>query len=872
MRNLFAILVLSCVGPSFDAYLALAQVTTAITPTTGVGNLGTTVTSAGNTVQITGGTRPNNGANLFHSFKQFSVGSLDTAHFLNAQSLPTSNILARVTGGNPSNIFGAIDTMSYPNANLYLMNPAGIVFGPDATLNVSGSVAFTTANYLRLAETNGSSPGIFHADTSAQSLLTSASIAAFGFLSPNPEAIEIQGSKLTVRPDQSLALVGGNITIQSGMLGNSADPPPSAPGKQILIASVASPGEVLAGTLSQAPNIRGQSFGALGTVQISQNSKIDASGENGGRILVRGGRLLVDDSTISANSTKAATSDTGRRLDPSWLGIGIEIEMAQDAIIDNGSVIETSVKPGADHGSGGVRITADHITVSGGPKILAVVRSGQRPPFAGVRSNAEAESTASSSGDISLDATSIRIKEAGQIETRTASTGKAGDITLKASGDIALDLALVGSGSETPSSGHAGNITFSSSQGNVTLAKSFVTSQVIASSGNAGNIKMEATHGDVLIEDTSVFNRTQGTGTLGGIQIVANNLLLKNRSLIAENNLAKQVAGNITIMLEDRLNLAGDSAIQTGTAGPAKAADLIIKARDILITENSSLFAGTVSSGTGGAVKVTATNQVSLSNGASVTASSIGEDSGNAGNISINAGQQLELVDRSSIATTTESSLANGGNIDIRAVDRVRLANSEISTSVMGAEGSGGNIFIDPKVVILEGSNVTAQAVGGTGGNITFVTPLFLADSASVISASSQRGVSGTVTIQSPTSNLSGTVGQLASKTNPPQVLLQNRCIALAGGEQSTFILAGRDALPSEPGGWLSSPVAMEHWTGEVPEDHVSHLMVRSRGLNTQPPLVMSKDEPTVLSLRRLTPPGFLVRSFAATAPTGCSS
>ena len=68
---------------------------------------------------------------------------------------------------------------------------------------------------------------------------------------------------------------------------------------------------------------------------------------------------MVDDSTISANSTKAAKSGAGRRLDPSWLGIGIEIEVAQDAIIDNGSVIETNVESGADHGSGGVRITAN---------------------------------------------------------------------------------------------------------------------------------------------------------------------------------------------------------------------------------------------------------------------------------------------------------------------------------------------------------------------------------------------------------------------------------------------------------------------------------------------------------------------------------
>lgn len=158
--TLVASLMLACVWLPFETSFALAQGTTAITPTTGAGSLGTTVTSTGHTLQITGGTRPDNGTNLFHSFDQFNVGRPDTAQFLNTTpSLHTSNILGRVTGGNPSSIFGTIDTMSYPGANLFLMNPAGIVFGPNATLHVGGSVAFTTADYLRLAKADGSHAG-----------------------------------------------------------------------------------------------------------------------------------------------------------------------------------------------------------------------------------------------------------------------------------------------------------------------------------------------------------------------------------------------------------------------------------------------------------------------------------------------------------------------------------------------------------------------------------------------------------------------------------------------------------------------------------------------------------------------------------------
>ena len=815
------VLVLAFWLPTFTISIGLAQVSTVITSTEGVGDLHTRVLPDGSRIQIVGGT--NNGTNLFHSFDQFNLGPGDTAQFLNTTpSLPrTENILSRVTGGNPSSIFGAIDTTSYPGANLFFLNPAGIVFGPNATLRVDGSVAFTTADYLRLAYADGSSAGIFRADPRATPQLSSAPVAAFGFLGDNPAAIALQASTLTVEPGRSISLVGGNqtfayphpvsgtaITVPNGVTVTNGHL--MASDGQINIASAASAGEITASTLDYVPNVSGQSFETLGTIHIS-TSAIENSGEGGGKILIRGGRLIVDGaSTILSNT-----------------------------------------------------------------------------------------------GDILLDATSIQINDAGLIETRTATARDSGSITLKALGNIDIDSARITSASEG-SLGNAGNITFRSNQENVRLTNfAIVTSQAQNNGrGNTGAITMDAPHGEILLAGPSfVFNLAQGTGRLGGIQIKAENLHMKDGSLVQGDNFTRQVAENIEVFIKNRINLTGGSSINTSALGQADSADLIIRANDILVTENSSLFTGpskgstgaggtidlsarsltiqdggtisaetfgTTANAAGGSIIVNATDHVTLTNGSSITASSTGP--ADAGKISINAGLQLDLLDRSSITTTTQSAQANGGNIDIRAVDRVRLVNnSEISTSVMGAEGSGGNIFIDPKVVVLQGSTVTAQAVGGSGGNITFVTPLFLQDSASTVSATSQRGVNGTVTIQSPTSNLSGTVGQLASKTNPPQVLLQNRCIALAGGEESTFLLAGRDTLPSEPGGWLSSPVAMEHWTGEETEEHVSRLMVQNRGWNRQPPLVMSKDETTVLSLRRLTPPGFLVRSFAA-APTGCSS
>lgn len=174
-----------------QASTALAA--SSISATTGTGNLGTTVTQAGTTFDITGGTR--NGTNLFHSFGLFSVGAGDTANFLNNTNQPTTNILGRVTGGQVSNISGTIKTTGFGKASLYLMNPAGWVFGPTASLNVGGSFHVSTADYLKFAD-----GAKFHADLSKQSTLTSAPVSAFGFLSQNPGGISTQSSASSDRP------------------------------------------------------------------------------------------------------------------------------------------------------------------------------------------------------------------------------------------------------------------------------------------------------------------------------------------------------------------------------------------------------------------------------------------------------------------------------------------------------------------------------------------------------------------------------------------------------------------------------------------------------------------------------------------------
>lgn len=903
-------------------------------------------TSPTGTVQydITGGTRV--GTNLFHSFGEFNVPTNNIANFLNNSGLATSNILGRVTGGNLSNVFGMIQTTGFGNANLFLMNPAGIVFGPTASLNVGGSVTFTTTDYLRLNDNK-----LFHAiaNPSADALLSAAPVVAYGFLGSNPGAITIQGSQLKVPERQGISLVGGNISIQNGILGNGAAQPArlSAPNGPINLAATQSPGEFLQ-DFTAAPNINGGSFRSFGTIHITSGSTVDFSQTGNGKISIRGGQLVLE--------VQNSVLDTAMNLSPSTVAPN------QDAILLAPGCSFVSRTFSADRGPD-IQLVADRLQLIGEADPRSPTPKG--PPVA--------------------------------VLARTNGSGDAGNVALRTSGSFELInyVQIDSSSGLTPDGtapspvlapGNAGNVDLTSTHGNIQMTGfgTVATSQTGNSSGTTGTVTASAPQGEILLDGANLFTLAKPQSHGGGQVIVtAQNLRMMNFGLISADNESLFKTGGITVTLSNNLEVAG-SVVTAFSVSAAPAGDITLTAKDIVVTQgsiiNNAAFAsgsgghlkivtdtlqvtdgaqlssgstnapdrgrlldlvkgtkltgeggditiqalgptgsviidgqgsgifantertgvggsinlsaksltiqngGTISASTtgtdsravGGSIDVRATNQVTLTNGASITASSIVDpktpNSGvsNAGNISINAGQQLEMTNGSSITTTTESPQANGGNIDIRAIDRIRLVDSMISTSVKGSEGSGGNIFIDPKVVILQGSDVTAKAVGGAGGNITFVTPLFLADSASTVSASSERGPSGTVIIQSPTANLSGAVGQLVSKTSPPQVLLQNRCVALAGGEQSTFILAGRDSLPAEPGGWLSSPVSLDHWTGEKKE-HALGLMVRSHGSNGQPPMVTSHDATSVLSLRRLTPPGFLARSFA-TAPTGCRS
>ena len=640
-----------------DASAAGPPTTISGTPA-GVGGLNTLVNSHPTTVcgascVITGGTRPGGGANLFHSFGQFNIGAGDITTFQNGISfnsngtalpagLPTSNILARITGTNGNNptlssIYGTLQTSGFGTANLFLMNPAGFLFGPNATVNVGGMVSFTSADYLRFGDGK-----LFNAlpNPNADALLSSVPVAAYGFLGSNPGAITVQGSQLSVTAGQSISLVGGNITVQSGALDNGTVQTAqlSALGGQINLASVASPGEILAGSLAQAPNINGQSFGNLGAVQITDQSGIDVSGNGGGTVIIRGSRFLLDNSTISANVTGPGPVINGAES----IGNGIDVQVSGDAAIQNLGVLETSVSnanPGVTYG--GVHVKADRIEIHGTESLNDFMAgTGDFSAFTGIRSDVLPESTGGNSGNITLEANSIVITHFGQLEALNGQSsfsdtglaggvGNPGNIKVTANQELTLEeVGQIGTG-VSRGTGNAGNIELTSANGNIAITTgAIVASQALQSSGNTGSITLSANHGDILLaESVSVGSVIDGDGALGGIQITANNLHLNGGAIgpasISFNNFSnsQNLPGDITITLSGNLSLNGLSSIFTNAFSDTPAANLNITAHDVSIASGSFLTTGSQNVGSGGALNISA-DTVQMTTGGQIRSAS----------------------------------------------------------------------------------------------------------------------------------------------------------------------------------------------------------------------------------------------------------
>jgi large exoprotein involved in heme utilization and adhesion len=350
--------------------------------------------------------------------------------------------------------------------------------------------------------------------------------------------------------------------------------------------------------------------------------------------------------------------------------------------------------------------------------------------------------------------------------------------------------------------------------------------------GNAGDIEIKTgrltlTGGAQIFSGIGDFEAgavqgTQGPGRGGHVTVRATDSISIaghdsegfQSGLFSSAQIGKGAAGNIsvkspTLIMQDSGTIAADTSdTSSGNAG-----NIDVQVGRLALTGGAQISSATEGVGRGGNVSVATTERLELSNRGTISASSAGI--GNAGDIVIQAGQIFRSRNG---AVTTEAETADGGNITLLAGSRVELRDSQITATVQSGVGKGGNITFDPQFIVLQRSQVRADAFGGPGGNVHLIAEVFLADPLSQVSASSALGINGIVNIQAPVTSISGAVAPLPQAFAQTAELLRSRCAErLREGTVSRFVIGGRDGVPLEPGSLLQSPLIREEQPGPAP-------------------------------------------------------
>jgi filamentous hemagglutinin family protein len=358
------------------------------------------------------------GSNLFHSFLYFDVGMDETATFTGPDPVEgpqsVSNVISRVTGGESSEIDGTLRS-TIPGADLWLLNPSGVMFGEGARLDVGGSFHASTGDYLGFGE-DGLIRFYAKEHPDRPSVLSTARPEAFGFLeesTPGPIALEPGASLGTelegegaVAPGERLELVGGDVSLTDAEI--------VAPGAHVHLE-------------------------AQGDVELTR-STVDVSGEAPGSVSIRGGRLVMQGGAVPEERSLVLAENRGEEQDE---GGRIEVEASESVLVDDSLLSVTTASSGD---AGTIHVTSPTVTFQNGPGVLDVIDYRSTFPRAtAVGASAETEGSGAG-GTIDIEAGSLVVTDGASVSARSqgwAATGDAGRI------DIVADSVRVSSGSDS---------------------------------------------------------------------------------------------------------------------------------------------------------------------------------------------------------------------------------------------------------------------------------------------------------------------------------------------------------------------------------------------------------------------------------------
>ncbi|MGM3307457.1 two-partner secretion domain-containing protein [Anabaena sp. WFMT] len=719
------------------------------------GTTNTLVNPSGNNFNILNGIEKGN--NLFHSFSNFSVPTGGSASFDLTNTPNIKTIFSRVTGGNVSHIDGLIQTLNgnHP-ASLFLINPNGIIFGENAQLNIGGSFVGTTANSITFSD--GVEFSAVNANTN--SLLTM-SVPVGLQMGSNPGAITVRGSGhdaqigislpvsepnlgtkgLQLQPEKTLALVGGNIALEGGLLW--------APGGRIELGSITSSSVVL-NSIPQGFSLGYPHPSSFGDIQITQRalaSTRDSTGKSGGDIQIQGKQVSIRDGSL--------------------------------ILVQNRS-----------------NQTAGNIAINATESLDII---GKSPDFNSSSSLVNETISSGAAGNIIITTPRLNIDQGGYILNRTFSAAPGGNIALNtdqmrvngfAFGDPSPFRAVSQIFAASFGTGEGGNIAISTQNLSI-LAGANVAARPYAL-GNGGDVVVKADTIQVTSEGAPnglyfslLSTATFGFGNAGNLKIDTRTLSVQAGGRVSASSIILGDAGSLTINASESIDVSGVKNSQNpsyiGTAvipvfgfSNANSGSTTINTPVLNISNGATVFIKNTGSGEAGILNINA-NTLRLDNGASISASTTAGEGGNT-NLQL---RDLLLMRHGSFINAEAGGSGNSGNITINAPIIVGLENSDIIANAV--KGRGGNIQIATQGIMgLEYRNLLSPREVPSND----------------VTASSQFNVSGTVQINNIGVDPNSGLVELPENVTDSSQQIATGC---SDTSSSSFVATGRGGIPQNP-------------------------------------------------------------------------
>lgn len=658
--------------------------------------------SAAQVLEIRGGTL--RGKNLFHSFQRFDLGPSAVALWTSSDParVDVRNIINRVTGGDVSDIYGVLDSTAFPNADFYFINPAGIVFGENAGVNVPRAFYVSTADRLTFAD--GSH---FNAVSGNGSTLSMTSPESFGFIGG-------QGGSITIGARDPAPILSGGFRVGAGQAAHFSASDITISSHRfgifdamVRLAAVGRAGVALpVDPLAPLPDLIGRIDIIDGSIRVGSFSN-DLRGRRAALALSAGEIRL--ESTLTDQPASIVSGGTVTSIGNSLVFDGGDIDINAARLFMRGSS-HIGILGAAPQVPFELRINArDRFEVRGNPALPFFTSIGETP-FGGDVGNAR----------LFLRGGIFDMSDA-QIST-TAGLSGAGSFEL-AFDTILLNRARLASGTKFPLTNTAvGNIALNARF--LSLVDSTVTASTV-NGGPGGDIRisadrLEAVRGQIL-------SGTGSAGRSGDIRIAAREAAFTD-SLVSVSTSANGKGGSIS-MSGDRLDLV-----------------------------RSSIFADTVDAGDGGNIDLNI-GRIAMTGGLISARSGVdGSATGHAGNVTISA---RDLTIDGGAISSEAFDRGNGGNIRIAAED-ARLSSARLTAATSGS-GHAGSITLQSASILSQGSQFeTSTSKTGAAGDIRILGGRLVFTGGILTSSTSGNGAAGSISIEGEDISL---IGALTTST-----------------------------------------------------------------------------------------------------------